>query len=270
MTRSEQQAEPLLTVRDLCVTRPANAGAGLTSINLQLAAGESLGLMGRSGSGKTTLALALMGLLPAADGSSISGSVAFAGQSILGLPERRLRPLRGRQMAMMFQNPAAALNPMRSVGSQLMAVLRRHRGLSRAAARAAAIDWFECLALAPARKRLDALPSALSGGACQRVLLAMALAGQPRLLIADEATSALDATMRLLILQQIESLRQTLGLSLLWISHDPAGIARLCDRIAVLDQGRLVEQGPTIAVFRAPQHPATRALLGAVGYQGMG
>ncbi len=262
--------EPLLILEHLSVEfqRAGASTRALSGIDLNLAHGEILGLMGTSGSGKSTLAQAIPGLLPAPPACRSSGQVRFNGQAIEALSKARRRALRGSQIALIGQDPRSALNPVRSIGSQMVEIIRRHRQLSKRRARDLARASLEELTLPDPARCLTSRPHQLSGGQCQRVLLALALACRPQLLIADEPTSALDVTTQSGVLDRLIEFRQRSGAGLLLISHDPGVIATVCDRVAVLDQGRLVECAEVVSLFHRPAHPATQALLET--YQGIG
>ena len=257
-----QPALPLLLdVRDLHIAfdgRPVVQGASFA-----IAPGEKLALVGESGSGKSVTALALLRLL---DGASLSGSALFdsgGGQprDLLSLPERQMRALRGDAIAMIFQEPMTALNPLMPVGGQIAEVLRLKRALSPAQAARAAIGLLERTGIPEPARRARAFAHQLSGGQRQRAMIAMALACQPRLLLADEPTTALDVSLRGQILDLLDELRRETGMAVLMITHDLHLVRRFADRVAVMQQGRLVEQGSAAAVFAAPQHPYTRKLL---------
>jgi peptide/nickel transport system ATP-binding protein len=250
-------SDALLAVRGLTVELD-----GLTLVDyvdLQLAPGERVGLIGESGSGKSLTALALMGLLP--DELTARGSATLDGVDLLALSERELAPLRGERIAMVFQEPMTALDPMMRVGLQVAEVVRLHRDVSRDEALARAEELFGLVGLPDARARLRAYPHQLSGGQRQRVLIAMALACDPSVLIADEPTTALDVTVQAQILDLLRRLVTDLGTALLLITHDLPVIAAICEQVLVMQDGRIVERGPTAEVFTSPRHPHTRAML---------
>ena len=253
----------LLDVRDLRVTLPTAGGPveALRGVDLALDRGQTLGLIGESGCGKSLTALALMGLLP--EGARVAGSIRLDGRELVGLPEARWRELRGDRVAMVFQEPMTALNPLHRVGRQIAEPLRLHRGLDAAAARAEALRLLERVRLPQAAARLDAYPHQLSGGQRQRVMIAIALACGPDLLIADEPTTALDVTIQAQILALIDELVAETGMALLLISHDLAVIGRHVRRMLVMYGGSVVESGPTEAVFARLAHPYTRGLFAA-------
>jgi peptide/nickel transport system ATP-binding protein len=251
---------PLLELRDFSV-----AFSGLSSVrslNLRLMAGEAFGLVGESGSGKSVTWLGALGLLPAS--AMVSGEALLDGEDLLTAGPRQLATIRGGRIGLIFQDPGSALNPILRVGAQVMEASRAHRGLTGAAARAEAKHLFDQVGIPDAARRLDLYPHELSGGQNQRVMIAMALAGQPDLLIADEPTTALDTTIQAQILDLLDRLRRDTGMALVLISHDLSVVAELCSSIAVMYGGRIVEQAPTDALFDRPAHPYTQGLLAAV------
>ena len=254
---------PLLEVRDLRVVLPTARGpaAALRGVSFEMSRGEKFGLIGESGCGKSLTALAIMGLLP--EGAVVEGSIGLNGQELVGLGDDALAALRGDRIAMIFQEPMTALNPLHSIGAQVAEPLRLHRGLDRAAARTEALRLLERVQLPKAAQRLDAYPHQLSGGQRQRVMIAMALACGPDLLIADEPTTALDVTLQHEVLMLIDELVQGSGMALLLISHDLGVMARHVQRVMVMYGGTVVESGPTAAVFARRAHPYTRGLHAA-------
>ena len=254
---------PLLEVRDLRVGLDTARGPAdaLRGVSFTLQRGETLGLIGESGCGKSLTALALMGLLP--QGARLSGSVVLAGQELVGMDDTALSRLRGNRIAMVFQEPMTALNPLHTVGAQVAEPLRVHQGMTRSAARAHALRLLDRVQLPDAAQRLDAYPHQLSGGQRQRVGLAMALACGPDLLVADEPTTALDVTIQGEILDLIADLVAQQAMALLLISHDLGVMARSCSRLLVMYGGSIVESGPTGALFERLAHPYTRGLFGA-------
>jgi peptide/nickel transport system ATP-binding protein len=227
-------------------------------VSFELGAGERLGLIGESGSGKSLTSLASVGLLP--KGLSVTGSVKLDGQEVVGTPDARLRPLRGPVAQVVFQEPLTALDPLMRVGRQIAEPIRRHRGLRGAALREAVAEALSEVALADPRVA-RAFPHEISGGQRQRVAIAIALAARPRLLIADEPTTALDVTVQDGVLSLIERLVAERNMALLFVSHDLAVVARMTQRIVVLQHGVAVEAGPVGRVLREPQHPYTQALV---------
>jgi len=259
----------LLAVNDLRVTLPTAHGTAeaLRGVSFALERGRALGLIGESGCGKSLTALALMGLLP--DGAKVQGSIRFDGHELTTLDEPALCELRGNRIGMVFQEPMTALNPLHTVGRQIAESLRLHRGLSAAAARAEALRLLERVQLPQAAARLDAYPHQLSGGQRQRVVIAIALACGPALLIADEPTTALDVTVQREVLKLILELVREDGMALLLVSHDLGLMADTVEQLLVMYAGRVVERGPTAAVFARPAHPYTRGLQAARPRLGM-
>ncbi len=232
----------------------------VTDLSFNIAPGETLGLVGESGSGKSATSLALLRLLPPS--ARVTGAITFAGQRLDSLPEAGMRRLRGNALAMIFQEPMTALNPVMRVGEQIAEALRAHAPkLSRADVRQRVLTAMHDVALPDAEARLRDYPHQFSGGQRQRILIAMALVHRPQLLIADEPTTALDVTVQAQILALLADLRRSHGLSMLFISHDLALVSQIADRVAVLQHGRLIEQAATAELFRTPRHPYTRQLL---------
>ena len=267
---------PLLDVRGLEVSFPARGeGRGaavwtpvVRGVSLAVGRGEVVGLVGESGSGKSLTALAVLGLVPP-PGRVTRGEVLLEGSGdLLALDERALRRVRGGRIAMVFQEPATAFNPVYTIGFQIAEAVRAqardHRRISRREARAEAVRLLERVAVPDARRRLDSYPHQLSGGQRQRAMIAMALAGRPDLLLADEPTTALDVTLQAQILDLLEELRRDLGLAVLLITHDLGVVAESCDRVVVMNAGRVVETAGVEDLFRAPAHPYTRELLAAL------
>ncbi|MFP5288021.1 MAG: ABC transporter ATP-binding protein [Thermoanaerobaculia bacterium] len=258
--------QPLLDARRIEVSFPA-AGRWarvVRGVSFSIGRGEVVGLVGESGSGKSLTALALLGLVPPP--GVVRGEVLLEGVAgnLLDLPQREMRRVRGNRIAMVFQEPMTALNPVYTIGFQVAEAVRAHRPLSRREAREEAVRLLDLVALADARRRLNDYPHQLSGGQRQRVVIAMALAGEPGLLLADEPTTALDVTVQAQILELLERLRTGLGLSVLLITHDLAVVAETCDRVMVMTAGENVEESDVETLFRAPAHPYTRKLLAAV------
>lgn len=255
--------EPLLRVRDLDVRFDTLHGPvhAVRGVDLDLAAGEAVALVGESGSGKTVTGRSLLGLTP--ENGLVSGSVRFDGTDLVGLSDRALRRLRGRDVGMVFQDALDSLNPVFSIGSQMRETLQVRGGLTRRAASDTAVELLSQVGIPDAGRRMRAYPHQFSGGMRQRVCIAMAIALRPRLLIADEPTTALDVTVQAGILELLDELRREAGMSLVFVTHDLAVARRVADRIAVMFHGRLVEQGPIDEVFDNPRHEYTRALLAA-------
>ena len=254
----------LLQVENLQVAFSTRHGTvtALHGIDIALAAGETLGVVGESGSGKSVTSLAVMRLLDRA-GKITGGRVLFEGRDITHAGHADLRRLRGSALSMIFQNPRAALNPIRTVEQQIVDVLAAHGRLSRANARAQALDLLRAVLIRDPEARLGAYPHELSGGMCQRVMIAMAIACEPVLLIADEPTTGLDVTTQQTVMELLARIKAERGMAMILITHDLGLAARWCDRIAVMESGRVVEQGETVALFEAPAHPYTRRLVAA-------
>ncbi len=234
----------------------------LRGVDLRIARGEAFGLVGESGCGKSVTLLAALGLLPAS--ATVRGSVRLDGQELLGAPAATLDRVRGGRIAMIFQDPVSALNPVHRVGRQVKEALSLHRGMDAAAAHAEARRLFDLVGIPDPANRLNAYPHELSGGQNQRVMIAMALAGQPELLVADEPTTALDATIQAQILDLLRRVRHETGMALILISHDLGVVADICSRVGVMYAGRIVELAPAETLFAAPAHPYTRGLLAAL------
>ncbi len=249
---------PLLVVRDLSIAFGQHAA--VKGISFQINAGETLGLVGESGSGKSAASLAVLRLLP--DTATVGGAVVFEGEDLLRLPEERMRRRRGREIAMIFQEPMTALNPVMPVGAQIAeAVMAHHPSETRRAVRGKVLSAMEEVGLPEVERRAKDYPYQFSGGQRQRILIAMAIVNRPRLLIADEPTTALDVTVQAQILGLLNRLRREHGLAMLFISHDLAVVAQMADRVAVMQRGEIVEQASARELFLAPQHAYTRKLL---------
>jgi ABC-type dipeptide/oligopeptide/nickel transport system ATPase component len=259
-------ADVLVEVEDLRVAFPRPAGEVLhavAGISFRIETGQVFGLVGESGSGKSVSALALLRLVPA-PGRITGGRIMLAGRDILKLPEREVRAIRGRHIAMIFQNAQMSLNPVFSIGSQLSAVLRLHRGFDRKSARREATALLDRVRIPDAERRQHDFPHELSGGLCQRVMIAMALACRPRLLVADEPTSSLDVTVQAQILDLLMELRSELDMAILLISHNLSVVAQVCNCVGVMQNGRIVEAGDADEVLSRPTHPYTKLLLDSV------
>lgn len=253
--------EPLLDVCDFSLRR--GQAVVLDGVSLALQAGETLGLIGESGAGKSTLALALIGLLRAPE-VQLEGSLRFRGSELTRLSEADYRRLRGNKIGLIFQDATAALNPCFTVGEQIAEPLKRHLGLSKWDRRERAAELMHSVGIPEPRLRLDAYPHELSGGMQQRVMIAIALACNPELLLADEPTSALDVTIQAQIMELILDQVRALNSSAIFVLHDLALGAQVCDRIAVMYAGQIVEEGPSERVLAAPLHPYTRGLKSCV------
>jgi peptide/nickel transport system ATP-binding protein len=255
------QPGAILQVRDLATHFFTRTGVlkAVDGVSFDLAAGEILGLVGESGSGKSMTGFSLLGLIDP-PGRIVAGSVRLAGRELVGLPGPELRALRGRRIAMVFQDPMATLNPVLSIFTQIRLAIEAHERVSTPAARARAAEVLGRVGIPDAARRLDAYPHQFSGGMRQRVAIAIALLHRPDVIVADEPTTALDVSIQAQILAEIAALVRELGTALIWISHDLATVSSLARRILVMYAGRIVEEGPTAAVLRAPRHPYTRGL----------
>lgn len=254
----------LLNVNDLEVvfkttTKPVHAVNG---VSFDLNASEILGVVGESGSGKSQTAFSILGLL--SKNAEVSGSAYFDGTNLLDLPESRLEKLRATEIAMIFQNPMTALNPYMRISDQMTEILTFHKGQTRSQALKTCVEMLEAVQIPDARKRIGMFPHEFSGGMRQRILIAMALLCQPRILIADEPTTALDVTVQAQIVELLKKIRQDFGTSIILIAHDLGLVAGICDRIVVMYGGRIMESGTTDSIFSSPTHPYTAALLEAV------
>jgi len=267
-----QHAEGILTLDNLQTQfrvreRVYRAVGGVT---LSVRPGECLGIIGESGSGKSVTALSVMGLVASPPGIVTGGSVHYRGEDLIGAPYARLRTLRGREVAYIFQDPQATLHPLYRVGEQLIEAISSHRHVSRSEGRAKAVELLEAVRIPNAAARIDDYPHEMSGGMRQRVGIAMALANDPEVIIADEPTTALDVTVQAQILSLLDDLRRERGLAIIFITHDFGVVGQLCDRVAVMYAGRIVEEGPTRAILDAPRHPYTARLMACVPELGGG
>ncbi len=255
----------LLEVRNLQTHFPTRAGLvrAVDGVSFYVDRGELLGLVGESGCGKSITALSIMRLI-APPGKIVGGEIVFAGEELLKASEERMREIRGDDIAMIFQDPMTSLNPVYTVGEQIAEAVRLHRKLSREEARRATIDAMREVAIPDPARRVDDYPHQLSGGMRQRVMIAMALACDPKLLIADEPTTALDVTIQAQILELLNELRRTRELAVLLITHDLGVVAETADRVAVMYTGRIVEESPVDELFARPKHPYTEGLLRSV------
>ncbi len=265
-TRPQVEAgRPVLSVDDLTVDLAGENGyvRVLRDVNLSIGARETVGLVGESGSGKTVTALSVMGLLPES-AKIVSGSIEVEGEQMVGRSLPELQKLRGRRLAMVFQEPMTSLNPAFTVGDQIGEVVRRHRGASRRVARERAVEMLDLVGIPNAARRIRSYPHEFSGGMRQRVMMAIALACEPELLIADEPTTALDVTIQAQLLDLLRDLQDQLDLALLFITHDLGVVADICDRVMVMYAGQVIEHGHAQAMFEHPEHPYTEGLLRAM------
>jgi len=257
---------PLLEVENLIVEFATDAGVvrAVDDVSFSVDAGETVGLVGESGCGKTVTGLALLGLVPSPPGRVVSGSIRLDGQELVGLDDSVMRSIRGSRVSMIFQEPMTALNPVFRIGSQMSDVLRQHQGLTRRQARAAAIEMLVKVGIPAPDKRIDEYPHQLSGGMRQRVMIAMALSCEPRLLVADEPTTALDVTTQAQVLEQMLRLQQEFGMAMILITHDMGVVAQSCKQAVVMYSGRVVERAPVKELFERPRHPYTSGLLASI------
>jgi peptide/nickel transport system ATP-binding protein len=265
------EAPPLLEIRDLLTEFRTGQGTvrAVDGVSFEIAARTTLGLVGESGCGKSVTALSIMRLV-AAPGRITGGTVRYGGRDLLALSPAEIRAIRGNRIAMIFQEPMTSLNPVFTVGDQVGEVVRQHRGKSRREARAIAIEMFRLVGIPSPEDRVDAYPHQLSGGMRQRVMIAMALACKPDLVIADEPTTALDVTIQAQILELLRSLQRELGMSILLITHDLGVVAETCDEVIVMYAGRIVERARTEILFSGPRHHYTFGLLGSMPSYGDG
>ncbi len=268
LARTPPADAPLLRVEDLSVRFANGAVTAVNGVSFTIGRGETLGLVGESGSGKSVTSLAVMGLLPR-PAATIGGRVTLAVErdapvELLALPPQRLRGYRGATMAMIFQDPMTSLNPVLRVGEQIAEAIRLHEKVSTAELRRRVIELLTVVGIPEPALRAQAFPHQMSGGMCQRVMIAMALACKPQLLIADEPTTALDVTIQAQILETIKDIQARFGMAMLFISHDLGVVAEVADRVAVMYAGRIVETGPAQAVLHDPRHPYTQGLIRSI------
>ena len=262
----EDNKNLILDIKDLVIHYETDDGVveAVNGIDIQLEHGKTLGLVGETGSGKTTTALSILRLVPDPPGVIKNGSIFLDGKDILNMPQKELEAIRGNTVSMIFQDPMTALNPLKKIGYHMIEVLRRHQNLSKAEARKVAIDMLGKVGIPSAESRMDQYPHEFSGGMRQRVMIAMALCCQPRLLIADEPTTALDVTIQAQILQLLKQLNENEQMNIILITHDLGVVASLAKRIEVMYGGLIMEEGTTEEIFEHPTHPYTRALLHAI------
>src|SRR6202041_4098813 len=257
--------QPLLDVRDLSVAfhQPSGTSLAVDRISFEIKRGECVALVGESGSGKSVSALSILKLLPYPTASHPTGSIHFRGRELLNLSEREIRSIRGNDISIIFQEPMTSLNPLHTIESQIGEILQLHSGIRAGMARARTLELLTQVGIPEPETRLASYPHQLSGGQRQRVMIAMALANEPDLLIADEPTTALDVTVQAQIIALLKDIQKRLGMSLLFITHDLGIVRKLADRVCVMKDGKIVEEGTVARVFAAPQHPYTQALLAA-------
>jgi oligopeptide/dipeptide ABC transporter ATP-binding protein len=258
--------EPLLSVRDLVVEFSTERGVvrAVERVSFDVHPNETVGLVGESGCGKTVTGLSILGLIPSPPGRIAAGSIRFQGRELVGLPESEFRRIRGQDIAMIFQEPMTALNPVFTVGNQMIDVLRRYRGLTRRQARGAAIELLAKVGIPAPEARIDEYPHQLSGGMRQRVVIAMALSCDPKLIVADEPTTALDVTTQAQVLEQMVNLQREFHMAMILVTHDLGVVAETCHRAIVMYCGRIAEKAEIGPLFEHPRHPYTVGLLESI------
>ncbi len=259
-------AERLLSVEGLRVEFDTRDGVAkvIDNLNIHLAEGETLGIVGESGCGKSMTALSIMGLVPIPPGRIAGGRILLQGEDLLAATEARMRQVRGNEISMIFQEPMTSLNPVYSIGNQIAETARLHEGLSRSAARERALEMLVAVGIPAAERRIDEFPHQMSGGMRQRVMIAMALACQPRVLIADEPTTALDVTVQAQIFDLLNDLKERTGTAIIMITHDMGAIAEMAQRVVVMYAGRIIEQADVVQILTDPRHPYTQGLIRCV------
>jgi oligopeptide transport system ATP-binding protein len=258
--------DDLLSVRNLSVQFQTQAGVAraIDDLSFTIGRGETLGIVGESGSGKSVTALAILGLVPSPPGIIASGEVLFHGKDLLKISDAEMRAIRGRRIAMIFQDPMSALNPVLTIGRQMIEAMRVHLNLDKRAAHKRAVELLDLVGIPSAARRLGEYPHQFSGGMAQRVMIAMALSCDPELLIADEPTTALDVTIQAQILDLINQIKRELGMAIILVTHDLGVVAGMADRVIVVYGGRVLEEGSTEAIFANPRVPYTIGLLRSV------
>jgi len=256
----------LLEVKDMVVRFYTQEGTvyAVNGVSYQIQEGETLGIVGESGSGKSVSSLAVMGLIPSPPGKIESGEVLFEGRDLLKLKAEQMRLIRGKEIAMIFQDPMTSLNPVLTIGTQITETLKLHEGMNTSQARKRAADLLDMVGIPDAYRRLDDYPHQFSGGMRQRVMIAMGLSCNPKLLIADEPTTALDVTIQAQIIELVKQLKDEFNMAMIWITHDLGVVAGIADRIQVMYGGRIMESGTASAVFGDTRHPYTEGLLGSL------
>ncbi|WP_405234832.1 ABC transporter ATP-binding protein [Lentisalinibacter orientalis] len=258
--------EPVLSVRDLVVEFTTRYGPvrAVDGVSFDVYPDETLGIVGESGCGKTVTGLSILGLIPSPPGRIVSGEIRLGGRDLTKMPEEELRDLRGHEISMIFQEPMTALNPVLTVGSQMVDVLRRHKQYTRRQARAVAVEMLARVGIPVPDKRIDEYPHEMSGGMRQRVMIAMALSCDPKVLIADEPTTALDVTTQAQVLEQIVKLQEEFHMAVVLITHDLGVVAETCHRALVMYCGEVIERAEIDRLFEAPRHPYSRGLLDSI------
>lgn len=263
--RKEHNGEPLLKIRGLKTSffTPAGEVRAVDGIDLEIKSGEVLGIVGESGCGKSVTALSIMRLI-SKPGGIVGGSIFFKGRNLMEIPEKEMENIRGKDVAIIFQNPATFLNPVLTIGYQIMEAICRHQNFNRGELRRKAVEMLRLVGIPDAEERLSQYPHEFSGGMSQRIMIAMALCSNPKLLIADEPTTALDVTTQVQILELLKKLREKLNMSIILITHDLGIAAGLADRVIVMYAGKIVESGQVKDIYYRAKHPYTRGLLAAV------
>ncbi len=263
---SETKGAPLLSVKNLVVEFNTRHGPvrAVDNISFDVYPNETVGIVGESGCGKTVTGLTLLRLIPMPPGRIVQGSITFQGRDLTRLSEKQMQAMRGADISMIFQEPMTALNPVFTVGNQMIDILRRHKDLSRSQARAVAIDMLDKVGIPAPKKRIDEYPHQLSGGMRQRVMIAMALSCDPKLLVADEPTTALDVTTQAQVMEQIIKLQEEFHMSVILVTHDLGVVAESCDRAIVMYCGNIIETAPIGELFERPHHPYTKGLLESI------
>ncbi len=259
---SQRSDVPLLAVKHLSTHFATRAGVvkAVDGVSFTVAAGEIVGLVGESGSGKSVTGFSILGLIDP-PGRIVGGAIELNGRDLVGLSHAALRSMRGREIAMVFQDPSTTLNPVLTIGRQMRLALAAHERMSDTAADARATDVLDQVGIPDARRRLEGYPHQFSGGMRQRVAIAIALLNRPKLIVCDEPTTALDVSIQAQVLAEMKDLARSLGTAMIWISHDLATVSQLASRLLVMYAGRIIEEGPVATVLRAPRHPYTRGLL---------
>ncbi|NNF16376.1 MAG: ABC transporter ATP-binding protein [Gammaproteobacteria bacterium] len=258
--------KPVLTVKELVIEFQTERGVvrAVDGVSFELYAGQTLGIVGESGCGKTVTCLALLGLVPTPPGRIVSGSIELNGRNIVGLGDREMRNIRGRDISMIFQEPMTALNPVFTVGNQLCEVIRRHTDATRRQAHAQAVEMLAVVGIPAPAKRMGDYPHQLSGGMRQRVMIAMALSCNPSVLVADEPTTALDVTTQAQVIEQMVLLQEQFDMAVILITHDLGVVAETCEDVMVMYCGQVIEQAPASGLFTRPSHPYTAGLLASI------
>jgi len=256
----------MLSVENLKVQFRTERGllTAVNNISFEVKGGETVGIVGESGCGKTVTSLSILRIVPEPPGEIVGGSIRFQGQDLLKLSRSKMRAIRGKQISMIFQEPMTALNPVFTIGNQMIDVLRRHQGVSSVDAKKQAIEMLEIVRIPSASRRINEYPHQLSGGMRQRVMIAMALSCRPKLLVADEPTTALDVTTQAQVLEQMKELQNEYSMAMILVTHDLGVIAETCQRVIVMYCGRIIESATVEEIFKKPLHPYTRGLLTSI------